>query len=124
MKNLKYILILALTIYAFGLRRFRSKSNRSRFIYWGSSLGTQEAKSTLAKVYASFALTGQQGPAGQPDIDNSIIDEGFSQFTRVMYINECSTDTAVAGWGDPGLPNIHEMSWDVNNPWTKECILD
>ena len=36
----------------------------------------------FAKVYASFALTGQQGPAGQPDIDNSIIDEGFSQFTE------------------------------------------
>lgn len=27
-----------------------------------------EAKGALAKLYASLALTGQQGPAGQPDI--------------------------------------------------------
>ena len=41
----------------------------------------QEAKGALAKLYASLALTGQNGPAGQPDIAD--IDEGFSQFTRM-----------------------------------------
>ena len=40
----------------------------------------EQALGALAKVYAGLALTGQQGPAGQPDIDGSIIDEGFSQF--------------------------------------------
>jgi len=78
------------------------------------------AKGALAKIYSSLALTGQKGPAGDPDIDPSLIDEGFSQYTRILYtLNECSTDEAVVGWGDPGLPNIHEMSWDVNNPWTQ-----
>lgn len=34
----------------------------------------------LAKLYAGLAVTGQQGPAGAPDIDG--IDEGFSQYIR------------------------------------------
>jgi hypothetical protein len=80
----------------------------------------ESAKGALAKIYASLAITGQKGPDGDPDIDSSLIDEGFSQYTRILYtLNECSTDEAVVGWGDPGLPNIHEMSWDVNNPWTQ-----
>lgn len=79
-----------------------------------------DARGALAKVYSSLALTGQQGPAGDPDIDPSLIDEGFSQYTRILHtLNEITTDHAVVGWGDPGLPNIHELSWDVNNPWTK-----
>jgi len=79
-----------------------------------------DARGALAKVYAGLAITGQQGPAGDPDIDPSLIDEGFSQYTRILFtLNEITTDHAVVGWGDPGLPNIHEMSWDVNNPWTK-----
>ena len=80
----------------------------------------ENARGALAKVYSSLALTGQQGPAGDPDIDPSLIDEGFSQYTRILHtLNEITTDHAVVGWGDPGLPNIHELSWDVNNPWTK-----
>jgi len=76
-----------------------------------------EAKSALAKVYASLALTGQQGPAGQPDISG--IDEGFSQFSRMLFnLNELTTDHCVVGWGDPGLPNLHEMSWGSSNDFT------
>ena len=76
---------------------------------------TEDALGALAKVYGSLALTGQQGPAGNADIDPSIIDEGTSQFTRLLYtLNELTTDNAVVAWGDPGLPNIHEMSWGVN----------
>jgi starch-binding outer membrane protein, SusD/RagB family len=81
---------------------------------------SDQALGALTKVYASLALTGQIGPAGDPDIDPSLIDEGFSQYTRILFtLNEITTDNAVVGWGDPGLPNIHEMSWDVNNPWTQ-----
>ncbi|WP_224491325.1 RagB/SusD family nutrient uptake outer membrane protein [Robertkochia flava] len=77
-----------------------------------------EAKSALAKVYASMALTGQQGPAGQADIAG--IDEGFSQFTRMLYnLNELTTDHCVVGWGDPGLPDLHEMDWGAGNDFTE-----
>jgi len=37
----------------------------------------------LAKIYAGLAVSGQQGPAGQPDIQG--IDEGFSQYLRLLW---------------------------------------
>ena len=78
----------------------------------------EEAKSALAKLYASLALTGQNGPAGQPDIAD--IDEGFSQFTRMLFnLNELTTDHAVVGWGDPGLPDLHGMYWSSSNDFTE-----
>ncbi|GAA4246080.1 RagB/SusD family nutrient uptake outer membrane protein [Winogradskyella damuponensis] len=76
-----------------------------------------EAKSALAKLYASLALTGQSGPAGQPDISG--IDEGFSQYTRMLFnLNELTTDHAVVGWGDPGLPDLHGLYWSAGNDFT------
>lgn len=77
-----------------------------------------QAKGALAKLYSSLALTGQQGPAGQPDISG--IDEGFSQYTRMLYnLNELTTDHAVVGWGDPGLPDLHGMYWSAGNDFTE-----
>ena len=81
----------------------------------------QQALSALAKVYSGLAVTGQQGPAGQPDIDGSIIDEGFSSFTRILWnLNEATTDTGIISWvSDPGVPDINQLNWEPNNPWTK-----
>ena len=77
-----------------------------------------EAKGALAKLYASLALTGQNGPAGSPDIAD--IDEGFSQFSRMLFnLNEITTDHAVVGWGDPGLPDLHGMYWSSRNDFTE-----
>ena len=77
-----------------------------------------EAKGALAKLYASLALTGQQGPAGQPDIAD--IDEGFSQYSRMLFnLNELTTDHAVVSWGDPGLPDLHGMFWSGSNDFTE-----
>jgi len=77
-----------------------------------------EAKGALAKLYASLALTGQNGPAGNPDIAD--IDEGFSQFSRMLFnLNEITTDHAVVGWGDPGLPDLHGMYWSSSNDFTE-----
>src|SRR5690606_29445663 len=74
----------------------------------------QTAKEALAKLYAALALTGQEGPAGLPDIGG--IDEGTSQFTRMHYTHQVlTTDEAVVGWGDPGLPDFHAMSWGSGN---------
>ncbi len=77
-----------------------------------------DAKGALAKLYASLALTGQNGPAGSPDIVD--IDEGFSQFSRMLFnLNEITTDHAVVGWGDPGLPDLHGMYWSSSNDFTE-----
>ena len=77
-----------------------------------------EAKGALAKLYASLALTGQNGPAGNADIAD--IDEGFSQFSRMLFnLNEITTVHAVVGWGDPGLPDLHGMYWSSSNDFTE-----
>ncbi len=64
----------------------------------------------LAKVYAGMAVSGQQGPAGMPDISG--IDEGFSTYLRqYWFAQELPTDEAVIGWNDGTLRNYHEMNW-------------
>lgn len=82
----------------------------------------EEAKGALAKLYASFALTGQEGPSGKADLSG--IDEGFSEYFRMLYkLNELTTDHAVVGWGDAGLPNLHEMSWGASNDFTSSMYF-
>lgn len=73
-------------------------------------------KSAFAKVYGAFALTGNQGPAGDGDVQG--IDEGFSDFLR-LYFNaqELSTDEAVVAWGDAGIQDFHNMNWSASNPF-------
>jgi len=71
-------------------------------------------KQVLAKVYGSFALTGNQGPAGNGDVQG--IDEGFSDFYRLFWkAQELSTDEAVISWGDVGIQDFHNMNWTSNN---------
>jgi len=71
-------------------------------------------KQVLAKVYGAFALTGNQGPAGNGDVQG--IDEGFSDFYRLFWkAQELSTDEAVISWGDVGIQDFHNMNWSPNN---------
>jgi hypothetical protein len=71
-------------------------------------------KAVLAKVYGAFASTGNQGPAGNGDIQG--IDEGFSDFYRMFWeAEELSTDEAVISWGDVGIQDFHNMNWTSNN---------
>src|SRR5215204_7827534 len=71
-------------------------------------------KQVLAKVYGAFALTGNQGPAGNGDVQG--IDEGFSDFFRLYWkAQELSTDEAVISWGDVGIQDFHNMNWTSNN---------
>ena len=76
------------------------------------------AKQTLAKVYASLALTGQKGPSDSPDIQG--LDEGTTQFSRLLfYHQELPTDEAVVAWSDPGVPDFHNMNWASSNGITE-----
>lgn len=71
-------------------------------------------KAFLAKVYAGLAVTGQQGAAGNADIQG--IDEGFSQYLRLYWeAQELPTDEAVIGWGDVGLPEMNTQMWASSN---------
>lgn len=68
----------------------------------------------LAKLYAGLAVSGQQGPSGQGDIEG--IDEGFGQYIRGFWqLEELPTEEAVIGWGDAGLPEIVTMQWASSN---------
>jgi len=76
-------------------------------------------KQGLAKVYAAFALTGNSGGTGSPDIPSQIIsDEGNSDFLRLYFnLQELTTDEAAWTWqNDAGIQGLHEMSWSAINP--------
>ena len=76
-------------------------------------------KQALAKVYAAFALTGNTGGTGNPDISRQIInDEGNSDFLRMYWnLQELTTDEAAWTWqNDAGIRGLKEMSWSSINP--------
>jgi starch-binding outer membrane protein, SusD/RagB family len=76
-------------------------------------------KQALAKIYAAFALTGNTGGTGSPDIPTQIIaDEGNSDFLRLYWnLQELTTDEASWTWqNDAGVRGLHEMSWSSINP--------
>lgn len=67
-------------------------------------------KQGLAKLYATFALSGQQGPAGQPDIDG--INEGFGNYLRQYWnCQELTTDEAIIAWNDATIKDFHWHTW-------------
>lgn len=71
-------------------------------------------KQTLAKLYAGLATTGQNGPAGSPDISG--IDEGASQYIRGLWLmNELSTDEAIIGWNDNTIKDFHYQTWSATD---------
>ncbi len=68
----------------------------------------------IARVYAGLAVSGQQGAAGQPDIQG--IDEGFSQYLRLYWeMEELPTDEAVIAWNDRSLSELNTGSWSTSN---------
>jgi hypothetical protein len=72
----------------------------------------------LARLYATFAVSGQQGPAGQPDITG--IDEGFSNYIRQYWqLQEITTDESVLGWNDGNLPAVNYLTWNADNEFVR-----
>jgi hypothetical protein len=75
---------------------------------------TFDQDAVFAKTYASFALSGQQGPAGNNDIQ--ITDEGRFSLTRCLWnINELPTDEAICAWGDAEVVELNSNSWSSSN---------
>ena len=62
------------------------------------------------KIYATMALTGQQGADGNGDVAG--IDEGTSGFYRLIWnLNQLPTDEALCAWTDPGIPDLNFVKW-------------
>jgi len=79
-------------------------------------------KKFLAKIYAGLAVTGQQGGAGQPDIDPTVFpDEGFRNYVRLLWnLNELPTDEAAVAWGgDLSIQELNTALWAANNAFVK-----
>lgn len=71
-------------------------------------------KEGLAKLYATFSVSGQQGPSGQPDIAG--IDEGFGNYLREYWnVQELPTDEAVIAWNDNTIKDFHWQTWAPND---------
>ena len=69
----------------------------------------------FGKVYASWALTGQQGPAGKNDID--IDDEGRFSLTRSLWnCSQLPTDEAICAWSDIEVPALNKNNFTSTNP--------
>lgn len=72
----------------------------------------------LAKLYAGIALSGQQGPAGLPDLQG--LDEGFSNYLRLYFMmQELTTDEALIGWNDGTIANLHAQTWTSGNEFIR-----
>lgn len=76
-------------------------------------------RSYLAKIYAAYSLTGQDGPSGDSDI-SIVNDEGFTSYIRAYWkAQELTTDEAVIAWSDAGIRNLHEHNWTSENQFIR-----
>lgn len=75
-------------------------------------------ESFLAKLYAGLSLSGQEGPAGNPDLAG--LDEGFSNYVRLYFnLQELTTDEALIGWNDGTIYDLHYQSWTAGNEFVR-----
>ncbi len=72
-------------------------------------------KKALAKLYASFAISGQTGGGGG-NADIAGIDENFGNYVRQYWgLQELSTDEAIIAWDDATIKNFHWQTWSPND---------
>lgn len=120
---LKTFRILGITALLFGLGACTDDLNREPFPVSGLTSASvykdpANYKSILARLYLGLAMSGQQGPAGKPDISG--IDEGFSQYLRQYWqAQELTTDEAVIAWNDADIWDFHDMDWTTGHTFLK-----
>lgn len=73
-------------------------------------------KQALAKIYASFVISGQSGKDEDADITAS--DVNFFTTMRALWnCQEITTDEAICGWGDVGIADLNTQTWSPTNPF-------
>jgi hypothetical protein len=77
-------------------------------------------KGALAKVYGAYALTGNSGPNGKPDLTIPGIDEGSNaDFLRTFFNHqEMPTEEAHCIWNDPGVPELNNINFTSDGKFT------
>ena len=77
-------------------------------------------KSVLAKIYATLAISGNQGPSGNPDISGGLDEGSQVGFIRMFFnCNELPTDEAVVAWNDQTIKDFHNLRWTSSDPFLK-----
>ena len=67
------------------------------------------------KCYSVFATSGNNGGDDNVDVDG--LDGGFQHKFRQMWnSNELTTDEAICGWGDTGIPEYCHNTYDASHP--------
>ena len=71
-------------------------------------------KAFIAKIYGGLQVSGQEGPAGRPDIQG--IDEGFGGYIRLIWqMQELPTDETAIAWNDAGVQELNTQLWSSSN---------
>jgi len=74
----------------------------------------------LAKIYGTLSITGNQGPAGSPDISGNLDEGSQVAFIRGFFnLEELPTDEAVCAWNDQTIHDFHNLSWTSADPFVK-----
>lgn len=111
--------IIALSVIVFSsctddLDRFPNNDSTAKDVF-ATFDGYQGA---AAKVYGCFVLSGNEGPAGKPDISG--LDEGqYGDFLRNLFnLQELPTDEAMCIWlSDSGISGMNNMNFSPDNPF-------
>ncbi len=86
-------------------------------------------KSVLAKIYGTLSITGNSGPAGNPDIGGGLDEGSQVAFIRMLFnCQELPTDEAVVAWNDQTIKDFHNLKWTADDPFLKgiyaRCIYN
>ena len=67
-----------------------------------------------AKIYAGFSLSGNEGPAGMPDINTG--DQGEATFIRSYWnLQQLGTDEVMGAWDNETLRGLQFNQWTSSN---------
>jgi len=120
-KNLKYKVGIVALVLALGFVSCESELDKQPVteLTEGQAFADPEAYTEfLARVYAGIAVSGQEGPAGRPDIQG--IDEGFSNYLRQFWKHqELNTDEAIIAWNDGTIHDLHNHVWTPSNEFIR-----
>ena len=78
----------------------------------------QGYKQALAKLYASYVITGQEQGGGNADLTSN---NGYDFLRGYFNLQEAPTDEMAGTWlsGDK-IENLSYMNWDANDPWVAD----
>lgn len=83
------------------------------------STSSMDQNAVFVKAYALLGTTGQEGPAGNSDLDGQ--DEGESGFYRTIFnCQELSTDECLWAWqSDADIPQLTAINWNSSSKRTE-----